>query len=109
MLCYGQVIIASSEKQSMCTQIQNSLHNVFVATDINLARWIMSDNDLLCKAAESKNSKYIQYCLQHNIGTPSYKNEEGHTPLSIAQACCHDEIVKIIVSSPTSVAYKKWK
>ena len=57
----------------------------------------MTEQDILVDAA-ARNSKLFKACIGLNIGKPSEKNFEGHTPRSVAQLCGNEETLKILDS-----------
>ncbi len=98
-------------QQSSCAQMQKYLTNAFVATDIAIARMIMSDDEVICKAAQSNHPCLIAYCLHNNIGNALSINKEGQTPLDIAKIHKNHLVVRILeknikkqASSPRTVA-----
>ena len=83
-------------QQSTCTQVQKYAFNLVVGADIALAKIIMTDDEIICKAAEYQNSNYLKYCLRNKIGSLSSVNAEGRTPLSIAMFLKNKSTLKII-------------
>ena len=97
-----------ASQQSLCRDVQKYTTNLFIAVDVAISRRIMTDDEVMCKAAESNFPCYIQYCLKHNIGDLEFVNTEGHTPLSIAKLLNNQKVVQIIEkylpTSPKTVA-----
>jgi hypothetical protein len=96
----------SAGQQSPCTQLQEYLTKAFIATDIAIARMIMSDDEVICKAAQLDDPCMIRYCLNNNIGQALSINKEGHTPLFIAKINNNTRIIEALeeqTSSPRTV------
>ena len=103
--CYGGNIEILSIIEKECT-LANCLEAATRSHNNDVFLWLIEANGLVpgphecCVACEADNELVVQYCLDHDVCSVNYTNDDGRSLLHIATLNNSVRVVKLLLSDP---------